>query len=94
MAHQRGPKGFDAGKQINGRKRHSLVDNMSLIIGLLATPANTPDPTGLKEVLGAEFSTGVQRLRKVWVDGGYRGDDLKTWVAQLKQTRKIDLEMV
>ena len=37
---------------------------------------------------------GVQRLRKVWVDGGHRDDDLKTWVAQLKQTHKVDLEVV
>ena len=36
----------------------------------------------------------MQRLRKVWGDGGYCGDDLKAWVAQLKQTHKIDLEVV
>ena len=36
----------------------------------------------------------MQRFRKVWVDGGYRGDDLKTWIAQLKQIHKIDLEVV
>ena len=36
----------------------------------------------------------MQRLRKVWVDGGHRYDDLKTWVAQLKQTHKVDLEVV
>ena len=36
----------------------------------------------------------MQRLRKVWVDGGHRDDDLKTWVAQLKQTHKVDLEVV
>ena len=58
------------------------------------TPANTPDPAGLKALLTTYFSTGVQRLRKVWVDGGYRGDDLKAWVAQLKQTHKIDLKVV
>jgi len=51
MAHQRGPKGFDAGKQVNGRKRHCLVDTLGLIIGLLVTPANTPDPAGLKALL-------------------------------------------
>ena len=94
MAHQRGPKEFDAGKQVHGRKRHCLVDTLGLIIGFLVTPANTPDPAGLKALLTTYFSTGVQRLRKVWVDGGYRGDDLKAWVAQLKQTHKIDLEVV
>ena len=48
----------------------------------------------IKALLTTYFSTGVQRLRKVWGDGGYCGDDLKAWVAQLKQTHKIDLEVV
>jgi transposase len=71
-----------------------LVDTLGLIVEVWVAPANTLDPTGLKAVLGAYFATGVQRLRKVWVDGDYRGDDRKTWVAQLKQTHKIDLEVV
>ena len=45
-------------------------------------------------VLSAYFATGVKRLKKLWVDGGYRGDVLKDWVAALKQTHKIDLEVV
>ena len=87
-------KFIDTGKQVNGRKRHCLVDTLGLIVEVWVAPANTLDPTGLKAVFGAYFATGVQRLRKVWVDGDYRGDDLKTWVAQLKQTHKINLEVV
>ena len=40
------------------------------------------------------FSAGVQRLRKLWVDGGYAGEELKAWVGALKKTHTIDLEVV
>ena len=55
MAHQPGPKGFDAGKQVDGRERYCLVDTLGLIISLWTAPAYTPDPTGLKTVLGTYF---------------------------------------
>lgn len=87
-------KGYDGGKQINGRKRHLLVDTLGLIMGVLVTAADTGDRDGLMNLLKAYFSAGVTRLRKLWVDGGYSGQDLKAWVWGLKQTHKIDLEVV
>ena len=45
-------------------------------------------------LLSRYFSTSVQRLKKLWVDGGYTGEPLKAWVAGLKQPHKIDLEVV
>ena len=87
-------KGYDAGKKINGRKRHILVDTLGLVISTYVSPANLQDRDGLKKVLDQYFDTGRTRLRKLWVDGGYRGDELKEWVADKKQTHKIDLEVV
>ena len=87
-------KGYDGGKQIKGRKRHLLVDTLGLIIGVFVTAANIGDRDGLMALLCAYFSTGVKRLKKLWVDGGYSGDPLKSWVADLKATHKIDLEVV
>ena len=52
------------------------------------------DRDGLKQVINQYFDTGETRLRKLWVDGGYRGEDLKEWVAAKKHTYKIDLEVV
>ena len=38
---------------------------------------------------------GVARLRKLWGDGGYRGEAIRNaWVANQKKTHKIDLEVV
>ena len=35
-----GEVGFDAGKKINGRKRHILVDTLGLLLGVVVTPAS------------------------------------------------------
>lgn len=94
MATQRGAKGYDKGKNVNGRKRHVVVDTLGLILRVLVTPADEGDRAGLIGLLSAYFGAGVQRLRKLWVDGGYTGAELKSWVAALKKTHKIDLEVV
>ena len=36
-----GPRGYDAGKRINGRKRHILVDTCGFLIGLVVHPCNS-----------------------------------------------------
>jgi putative transposase len=87
-------KGYDGGKKINGRKRHLLVDTLGLILRVMVTPADGGEREGLMGLLSAYFAEGVKRLKKLWVDGGYAGETLKAWVAALKQTHKIDLEVV
>ena len=86
--------GYDGNKKIKGRKRHLFVDTLGLIIEVLVTSADCGDRDGLIRLLTAYFSTGIKRLRKLWVDAGYAGKDLKTWVRSLKKTHKIDLEVV
>lgn len=94
QATQSESKGYDAGKKVNGRKRHLLVDTLGLVMSAYVSPANLQDRDGLKKVINQYFETGVTRLRKLWVDGGYRGDDLKEWVKDKKHAYKIDLEVV
>ena len=62
-------KGYDAGKKVNGRKRHLLVDTLGLVISTYVSPADLQDRDGLKQVLNQYFDTGETRLRKLWVDG-------------------------
>jgi putative transposase len=85
--------GFDGGKKIKGRKRPRLVDTLGLIIAVVVTAANTEDRLGLVALLTQYFASGVKRLRKLWVDGGYQAEWLTVWVRDLKQTHKIDLEV-
>ena len=65
-------RGFDAGKKIMGRKRHILVDTLGLMVALVVTTACVQDRDGLKKLLRS-FGVHRKKLRKIWVDGGYRG---------------------
>jgi len=92
-ATQRTEVGFDGGKKVKGRKRHLLVDTLGLIIAVVVTAANTDDRLGLVVLLTRYFAGGIKRLRKLWVDGGYRAQWLTLWVRNVKQTHKIALEV-
>jgi transposase len=85
--------GFDGNKKIKGRKRHLLVDTLGLILAVVVTAAGLDDRVGLVALLQGYFAQGVQRLRKLWVDGGYRAEWLRAWVRGLKQTHKVNLEV-
>ena len=47
-----GERGYDAGKKVNGRKRHIIVDTLGLILALVVHPANVQDQDGALLVLG------------------------------------------
>lgn len=85
--------GFDGNKRVKGRKRHILVDTLGLIIAVVVTAANVDDRQGLMALMRGYFINGVKRLRKIWVDGGYRAGWLQEWVRSLKRTHKIDMEV-
>jgi putative transposase len=86
--------GFDGGKKIKGRKRHLLVDTLGLILAVVVTSASADDRVGLMALVGGYWATGVRRLRKLWVDGGYRAEWLREWVWGVKQAHKITLAAV
>jgi putative transposase len=76
-------RGYDAGKKVNGRKRHVLVDTLGLILLVLVLPANIQDRDAARQLL--ERFYGAQRRRSVkhiWADGGYTGT-LLTWAQKL-----------
>ena len=82
-------RGFDGGKKIMGRKRHILVDTMGLMVALIVTTACVQDRDGLKKLLRT-FGVHRKKLRKIWVDGGYRGLVIE-WV---KERFRYCLEVV
>jgi transposase len=73
-------RGYDAGKKINGRKRHLLTDTLGLLLDVLVTPASTTDRDAARVLLPAA-SKRLPRLSRIWADGGYRGH-LQDWAAQ------------
>jgi transposase len=75
-----GPRGYDAGKKIKGRKRHVLTDTNGLLVAAIVHEANVQDRDGAVPLL-----TSVRRpfpwLRHVFADGGYAGAKLATGLA-------------
>ncbi|WP_254406471.1 IS5 family transposase [Streptomyces sp. AC627_RSS907] len=72
-------RGFDAGKKINGRKRHLLTDTLGLLPAVLVTPASTTDRDAARILLPAAKGR-FGRLSRIWADGGYTGH-LVDWSA-------------
>jgi len=73
-----GPRGFDGGKKINGRKRHLLVDTQGLLVRVVVHPADVPDCEGIRLVL-APGQALSPRLSHLWMDGSYKGRG-KEWI--------------
>lgn len=83
-------RGFDAGKKVKGRKRHLLVDTLGLLLVVVVTAASASDQAGARKVW-QKMGGICKKLRKVWVDGTYRGADWRAWV---KAQYQIVLESV
>ena len=75
-----GERGYDAGKQIKGRKRHVLVDTLGLLIMVIVSSAALPDRDGAVQLFDATDGT-LPRLKRVWADQSYAGM-LVEWVQQ------------
>ena len=71
-----GPRGFDAGKKIKGRKRHIVTDTLGNLVGWLVHPADVQDRDGAAKTL-ATLRSLYPWLRHVFADGGYAGDKLR-----------------
>lgn len=81
-------RGYDAGKQIKGRKRFILTDTQGLLLAVWICAASVSEKQGAKQLL--RYIKRVACLRElclqiklVWVDGGYRGEDLLNYVERL-----------
>ena len=68
-----GPRGYDAGKKINGRKRHALVDTDGRGLVLEPHPADIQDRDGGGPLLAASRHA-FPFIKKVFADGGYAGE--------------------
>jgi transposase len=76
-----GPRGYDAGKKVKGRKRHILTDTMGLLAGAIVHPADIQDRDGAPLLL-ASISDLWPRLRHVFADAAYAGDKLQQALAE------------
>jgi putative transposase len=65
-------RGFDGGKRIKGRKRHIITDTQGFLLSVKVHAANEHDSKAGFEVLKS-MEYRFERMKKVYADGGYRG---------------------
>lgn len=86
---QGGPKGFDAGKKVKGRKRHLITDTLGLLLAVSITVASVQDRDAA-EPLVAVAKSKYPTLVKGWADGGYGGKTLDA----IRDIHGLDIEVV
>lgn len=68
-----GKRGYDAGKKINGRKRHIVVDTLGLILAVVVHPANIQDYEGAILVFDVmdRMKAKFRRMKVIFADSAY-----------------------
>jgi putative transposase len=72
-----GPKGYDGGKKVSGRKRHIWVDSLGLLLAVTVTAADVSDGRAACELLHRRLWEELPRLRVVYADSQYRAGCLQ-----------------
>jgi len=87
--------GFDGGKLVKGRKRNVITDTIGLVVLAKVTAANVQDVHAGKQILVElkKRTELITRLRKIFADGGDRGELLKWVKNQLQAEMEIVLKL-
>lgn len=82
-------RGYDAGKKVNGRKRHIVTDTLGLLLVVMVTAASVQDRDGGADILKRAHKL-FPSLRCIFADGAYAG----RLVQKAKRYWKIAVEVV
>ena len=88
-AANRKPEAMMRARRLQADARHLLVDTIGLPIAVKVTAASESDQAGARKLF-AEGEGKIKNIRKIWVDGTYRGVD---WHAEVKEQYGIELEV-
>lgn len=82
-------RGYDAGKRVNGTKRHIVTDTLGLLLVVMVTAASVQDRDGGRRVLDRLRFT-MPSVALVFADGGYAGR-LVSWA---RRVLRVEVEIV
>ena len=71
-----GPRGYDAGKKVLGRKRHIVIDVEGSAIVIEVHAASVQDRDGAPTVIAALLEVAAS-VKKLFADSGYAGPKLQ-----------------
>jgi len=73
-------RGRDNAKNVDGRKRHIVVDSMGLLLAVLVTAADVDDAKGAAEVFARLEGQPMSRVERMFADNKYHNHALYSWV--------------
>src|SRR5436189_3756247 len=73
-------RGRDNHKNVDGRKRHIVVDSMGLLLAVLVTAADVDDARAAAELFGRLEGQPMSKVTRMFADGKYHNYALYTWV--------------
>jgi transposase len=82
-------RGRDNHKNVDGRKRHIVVDSMGLLLAVLVTAANVDDATGATELFGRLEGQPMGKVGRMFADSKYHNFALYEWVEQKAQWKMV-----
>jgi putative transposase len=75
-------RGRDNAKNVDGRKRHIVVDSMGLLLAALVTAASADDGATAPQLFARLEGQPVGRVRRVFADSKYHNYALYEWVEE------------
>jgi putative transposase len=73
-------RGRDNHKNVDGRKRHIVVDSMGLLLAVLVTAADVDDAKAAAEVFGRLDGQPMSKVARMYGDSKYHNMKLYEWV--------------
>src|SRR5947209_8770522 len=74
-------RGRDNAKNVDGRKRHIVVDSLGLLLAVLVTAASVDDAQAAQELFGRLEGQPMGKVRRMFADNKYHNFALYEWVA-------------
>jgi putative transposase len=74
-------RGRDNAKNVNGRKRHIIVDSLGLLLAVVVTAADVDDAAAAPAALQKLAGQHLGHVRRVFADTKYHNHALYGWVA-------------
>src|SRR5205085_7491923 len=74
-------RGRDNAKNVDGRKRHIVVDSMGLLLAVLVTAADVDDARAAQALFARLEGQPVSKVRTMYADSKYHNHALYLWVA-------------
>ena len=75
-------RGRDNAKNVNGRKRHIVIDSMGLLLAVLVTAASVDDAQAAKTLFARLDGQPTSQIRRLYADNKYHNYSLFEWVEE------------